>query len=213
MTDKLNDEEIQEENTSNISSVFPFVLDETEIFAYWNNVFTPEECERIIEYGNTKNLKDAIIYKNDNSPLVDESLRKAKTTFLYPYPDKDMIFVFERIREIVKVLNERFFNFDIYGFAEGLQFGRYDEGSFHAKHIDKTNAAIIRKLSVSIQLTDPEEYEGGDLSVFIDSNATRVGREQGKLILFPSYIVHEVSPITEGTRHSLVGWITGPNFK
>jgi len=73
----------------------------------------------------------------------------------------------------------------------------------------------VRKLSISIQLTDPEEYEGGELKLYDgdDKEAQVMDKTQGTLIIFPSYVLHEVMPITKGTRNSLVTWITGKQFK
>jgi PKHD-type hydroxylase len=68
-------------------------------------------------------------------------------------------------------------------------------------------------LSVSIQLTDPSEYEGGDLYLYDEDKGMLMNKSQGTLILFPSFVLHEVTPITKGERNSLVAWITGPNFK
>jgi PKHD-type hydroxylase len=72
---------------------------------------------------------------------------------------------------------------------------------------------VIRKLSLSIQLTDPKEYEGGELILYEDDKGTEMKKEQGTLVLFPSYILHEVKPVTKGERNSLVAWVTGKQFK
>jgi PKHD-type hydroxylase len=71
----------------------------------------------------------------------------------------------------------------------------------------------VRKLSISIQLTDPNEYEGGELYLYDDDKGTVMDKTQGTLILFPSYVLHEVVPVTKGTRNSLVTWVTGKQFK
>jgi PKHD-type hydroxylase len=70
----------------------------------------------------------------------------------------------------------------------------------------------IRKLSVIVQLTDPEEYEGCDLNLNVGSINT-MKKTQGSVIVFPSYVLHQVTPITKGTRHSLVAWLAGDPFK
>jgi PKHD-type hydroxylase len=71
----------------------------------------------------------------------------------------------------------------------------------------------IRKLSLTIQLSDPFSYNGGELHLFTGNEPTIIPKEQGKLISFPSYVLHEVTPVTKGERYSLVAWITGPQFK
>ena len=72
---------------------------------------------------------------------------------------------------------------------------------------------VIRKLSLTIQLTDPSKYEGGDLEIFQSHEPLKMGKEQGMAILFPSYVLHGVIPVTKGERCSLVGWFTGDPFK
>jgi PKHD-type hydroxylase len=64
-----------------------------------------------------------------------------------------------------------------------------------------------------VQLTDPDEYEGGELELCLGGEPFVVPREQGTLITFPSYVLHRVKPTTKGTRHSLVGWVTGRPFR
>ena len=71
----------------------------------------------------------------------------------------------------------------------------------------------VRKLSISVQLTNPEEYEGGELKLYFQDKGTVVDKTQGTLILFPSYVLHEVMPVTKGERNSLVTWVTGKQFK
>jgi PKHD-type hydroxylase len=71
----------------------------------------------------------------------------------------------------------------------------------------------VRKLSISIQLTNPDEYEGGELYLYQSDKGELMDKTQGTLIMFPSYVLHEVMPVTKGTRNSLVTWVTGKQFK
>ena len=66
---------------------------------------------------------------------------------------------------------------------------------------------------MSVQLTDPKKYVGGDLLLYDSDKPTLTTRDQGSLVLFPSYVLHEVTTITKGERNSLVAWITGKPFK
>lgn len=70
-----------------------------------------------------------------------------------------------------------------------------------------------RKLSMVIQLSDPSEYEGGELLLHLGNNPTRIERKKGLAVFFPSYILHEVTPVTKGERYSLVAWVHGKPFK
>jgi PKHD-type hydroxylase len=96
-----------------------------------------------------------------------------------------------------------------------LQYSIYQEGGFYKDHVDLLylSAMGIRKLSFSIMLTDPEEYEGGELLLKSSSFPIKTSNKKGTIVLFPSYVLHEVTPVTKGTRKTLVGWVLGPNFK
>jgi PKHD-type hydroxylase len=75
------------------------------------------------------------------------------------------------------------------------------------------NFVDIRKISFSIQLSDPKEYTGGDLKFFLLDNKYKIcPKERGSITFFPSNLFHEVTPITCGKRYSLVSWISGPNL-
>jgi len=70
-----------------------------------------------------------------------------------------------------------------------------------------------RKLSVVIQLSDPSEYDGGNLQFMLGNESENAKKEKGMLYAFPSWVLHRVTPVTEGTRRSLVIWLSGPKFK
>lgn len=87
-----------------------------------------------------------------------------------------------------------------------------DREDHYAWHTDMIRESIVRKLSFSIQLTDPTEYDGGDLQFMPEANDSKI-RHQGCMTIFPSFLTHRVSPVTRGVRHVIVGWIYGPEFK
>ncbi len=70
-----------------------------------------------------------------------------------------------------------------------------------------------RKLSMVLQLSDPSEYEGGDLELFTSANPIITKKQKGIIHAFPSYVMHRVTPVTKGVRKTLVVWIAGPRFK
>ena len=189
-----------------------FEQDFVENFAYAKQIFTKEECEKIIEFGKTKKNEIGQVSKNNND-VTDKTYRKSNIAWI-DNKDKEMEEIFLKLSGISLFLNEKFFNFDLNGFVEDLQFTEYlEKGSKYSWHIDKSEKQLVRKLSVVVQLTDPETYEGGQLQVKIDENSIDMASGQGDVIIFPSYILHQVTPITKGQRHSLVGWISGKPFK
>ena len=182
-----------------------FYLDKVNTYAYWEKAFTKEECEKIIKIAKDKDLIKGITKGQSNT-------RSSQISWLHSTDNLE--WVFRKITDIVLNLNDRFFQFNIFGLNEGLQFTNYKAPSDkYDKHIDRSLDFTIRKLSLSIQLTNPKEYKGGELFLYEDEKGTEMKKEQGTLILFPSYILHEVKPIIKGERNSLVSWVTGKQFK
>lgn len=97
-------------------------------------------------------------------------------------------------------------------FIEPYELKRYTTDDFFGKHGDSyfnLKANIDRKLTMSIQLSDESEYEGGMLSIL----GVKGSRKKGSVTIFPSYFPHEVFKISSGTRWSLIGWAWGPNWR
>jgi len=189
------------------STAWPFQVDSLEAWAYWDNAFTPEECKKIIDIGNKKGLV--------KGTTIGEKFKKIRDSNIsWLYPSDDLEWAYRRITDIILDLNSKYFKFDLYGLIEGFQFTHYKEpDGKYQKHVDKGLNCLIRKLSLSIQLSDPKTYKGGDFILYEGEKPILLPKEHGKLIAFPSYTLHEVKPVTKGERYSLVAWITGPQFK
>jgi PKHD-type hydroxylase len=190
------------------NSSWNFEIDQVNLYAFWNNAFSKKECQTIINIAKNKGLIKGTTF-NDNKT---KDVRDSKISWLYPVDKMD--WVFRRVTDITLNLNERFFKFDLFGLNEGFQFTNYEAPSGkYGKHVDRGMNMPVRKLSISIQLTNPEEYEGGELKLYEGDKGTIMDKTQGTLIMFPSYVLHEVMPVTKGTRNSLVTWVTGKQFK
>jgi len=182
-----------------------FHLDQVYSYAYTKKVFSKIECEKIIKIAKNEGL-----IKGNTRGKTD--VRLSNITWLYA--NDDLEWVFRKITDVVLFLNNKYFNFDIFWLNEGLQFTNYKAPSDkYEKHVDRAQGILVRKLSLSIQLTDPKDYEGGELFLYEDKKGLEMSKEQGTLVLFPSFILHEVKPVTKGERNSLVSWVTGKQFK
>jgi len=191
-----------------VNSSWNFEVDQINLYAFWNNAFSKEECQTIINIAKDKGLIKGTTKGNL------EDVRDSKISWLFPVDGID--WVFRRVTDITLNLNERFFKFDLFGLNEGFQFTNYQAPSGkYGKHVDRATNMSVRKLSISIQLTDPKEYEGGELKLYDgdDEEAITMDKAQGTLIIFPSFVLHEVMPVTKGERNSLVTWVTGKQFK
>jgi len=176
--------------------------------------FSEQECEKIIEIGESLKKENSGI-NVENKETSDKNVRDSIISWITP--TEEYIWIFEKIKQIVVTTNDQFFGFDLYGFYDSIQFTRYEAPSGkYNKHMDTSvnpNEQICRKLSITIQLSDPNDYEGGDLLVYTSSKKTPTNKKRGIITIFPSFMLHEVTPVTKGTRYSLVTWISGPAFR
>jgi PKHD-type hydroxylase len=178
-------------------------------WAFWENGFSPEDLDCIIDVCE----KFTPIVGEVNSGVV-EAVRKSKVAWVPTTPET--MFVFDKLAYIVRQLNGQFFGFDLHGFNEDLQFTVYgDDQDHYTWHIDKGNLnSAPRKLSIVLQLSNPEDYEGGDLQFNIGgSDIFTATKKRGLLYAFPSWVLHRVTPVTAGTRKTLVAWVSGPKFR
>jgi PKHD-type hydroxylase len=177
-------------------------------YAYWDNAFTTEELDKLQEIA--LQATGAPKVGNDGGQ-IDYNYRRCNISWLF-YKDNEWLY--SRLDSIISKLNYDIFRYDILGFKEGLQLSNYksEDSGFYDWHSD-IGSRFNRKLSLSLQLTDATEYEGGSLELSIDNNNIIIPKKRGYISVFPSFISHRVSPVTSGSRQSLVTWINGPNFK
>ena len=183
-----------------------------EAFVYATDCFTNEELQEIELLANKSTLQGAGTLENGN---FNEDYRRNKVSWI-PVDDESKNF-YSKLSGIVDQLNNRFYRYDLTE-IEDLQYAEYNSetNDCYKTHSDDGYAYnLFRKLSVSIQLSDETEYEGGDLKFYRHSlhDPVIAPKKKGTIIVFPSYVVHEVTPITKGTRKSLIAWIVGPRFK
>jgi len=178
-------------------------------FTTWQNGFSNEEIDEIIRIGEAGTKTLAVI----NVDSVDTSYRSTEVSWIHHTHESDWLY--GRIAYIIQNVNSQFYGFDIHGLCESLQFSVYTEDNkgHYDWHQDIGNTNSPRKLSIVIQLTDPSEYEGGDLEILSSREPSVINKQKGLAAVFPSYILHRVTPVTKGVRKTLVAWITGPKFR
>jgi PKHD-type hydroxylase len=132
------------------------------------------------------------------------------------YPEAGHEAVFETLAALVERINQESFGFDLLGFAEPVQYTVYEAPSVgYDWHCDMRDAPteVQRKLSLTVQLTDEEDYEGGDLEIREGDGVVVAPRGRGSVAAFPSWALHRVTPVTRGVRRCLVAWVGGPRFR
>ena len=185
----------------------------TVTFAVWPNAFTLAELDQIENYGDRLAPDEATVAADKAHEVVLEKVRVTRTAWLQPTAETRWIY--DRLEKVIRAINDRVYQFDLSGFSEPFQYSIYhgSENGHYGWHVDQGNIKTRRKLSISVQLTDPSHYEGCDLQ-FQAGNKIETGiRDRGAVIAFPSYVLHRVTPCTRGTRKALVAWTTGKQFK
>jgi PKHD-type hydroxylase len=182
-------------------------------------VFSDRQCDRIVELGSSLPSDDAGLEGAAGESTSDDSLRLSRTAWI-PY-DESSAWIYRKLALVADRANRRY-RFELTGFEEDLQFTSYDRpGAFYTWHQDGLDATVAnRKLSLVVQLSDPSQYEGGELEVFATAEHAHRGdpapdpsAARGTVVVFPSFELHRVCPLRSGVRHSLVSWVSGPPFR
>ncbi len=139
-----------------------------------------------------------------NSPSVSKRLGRCQG----PLEDE---WLRKRLGAIIGAANGTWWRLDLASLA--AQVVTYPAGASHPAHVDNVPGNAPWKLSVSIQLSEPDTYEGGDLRLYHRPNADVAPRALGSVIVYPAWTRHEVRPVTSGVRRALVAWATGPAFR
>jgi PKHD-type hydroxylase len=189
----------------------PYAAD-VEPFVWWENGFTEQELNWLQEQAIKADQQAQVGGGADGVTL--KQVRRSQISWLGKA--QDTAWVFEKLGHIASALNAQYYRFDLTGFGERLQLTNYDqsEQGMYGWHVDYGGkASPSRKLSLVLQLTDPSQYEGGNLQILTGGQPQNVRKQRGLVAAFPSYVLHQVTPVTSGNRQSLVAWISGPAFK
>jgi PKHD-type hydroxylase len=170
----------------------------------FTGIFSAEECQRIVSLSQHRRQRaGSMMYAKPNI---------RKSTIAWIDIQSDSQWLYEKIWGTFQAVN-RWFKFDLFGLVDEIQFTKYAVGDGFGWHLDAgAGQTSTRKLSMSVQLCDDVEYAGGDLELCACPQLDP-RRRLGTIIVFPSFLAHQVTPVTQGTRYSLVAWAHGPAFK
>jgi len=180
-------------------------------YYFFENGFTPEECDKIIEVAKSFPKQAATTVGDDLGNKVSE-YRKSEIAWLNQ--DPKTMWIYDKITEMAQVANSQMWNYDIWGYDDELQYTTYyDDGGHYDWHADLGPGISNRKLSCVVQLSEPTDYEGGDLQLNPGGGITTIPRKRGQVTFFSSFVLHRVTPVISGTRISLVSWLSGANYR
>ena len=211
----------------------------TNYFYYWESAIPPRICDMIVRYGKEQKKNEVTAITGglgrdrdlNKAPLTKDEikdLKKKRDSNIVWFNDR---WVYREIQPYVHQANKNAgwnFNWD---YSESCQFTIYKKGQYYDWHcdswdkpyaVDGPTKGKIRKLSVTVSLTDPKEYKGGELQFDFRQQDPDKPRDirtcteilpKGSLVVFPSFVWHRVKPVTKGIRHSLVVWNLGYPFQ
>lgn len=177
-------------------------------WAALQGAFSVAECARLLEMRARLDEGAGGLVLGKASDVV----RRSRLCWL---PETDeAAWAHRRLAEVAAAFNRDFFGFALDGFEEALQLARYGVGDFYDWHVDRGQGprACRRKLGISVQLSAPTAYDGGDIEINDGGTVVAGPREQGAAVAFAGFVLHRVSPVARGERHSLVAWLHGPAF-
>ena len=175
-------------------------------------LFTPDQCNQIIASGRAQKPQEAKV--GMNKPGGGTDTKKRVTTISW-IPFKEMGHMYQDLNLFIQKTNENHFGFGDIRVTENAQFTEYPEGGFYDWHMDcdvnMTHEPPVRKISMTVLLNDPSEFEGGHLELMAPGKFAEL--KQGHAICFASFLNHRVNPVTRGMRQSLVVWFGGKAFR
>lgn len=190
----------------------PHRLDVNYTNYYWfEKGFTPEELKTIEQMTSELEFEKAAIGQ-DNVSQTNDTYRKSSVKWC---PQNDnWEWVYSKLHNMISEANQSMWKLDLTHMRERIQYTEYYEGGGHYDwHMDcGIGIQNQRKVSVTVQLSHPDEYEGGNLEFNI-GNRISAPRAQGAAVIFPSFYLHRVTPVTKGTRKSFVLWVGGEPYR
>ncbi|MBE7638513.1 hypothetical protein GUA87_16770 [Sneathiella sp. P13V-1] len=183
---------------------------------YVNTVFTEEECDQILASLDEGKWEEAMVGGIEEVGKFTLE-RDKRSNYQQTVPVREDGFPLNRIAQEISAANSSIWRFDLGGFAEDdmpwvMDYCR--QGDHNDWHVDLgQKATASRKLGFSLQLTEGTDYEGGDLGFHRIKKDRKDLTKKGTLIVFPSFWLHQVAPMTKGARKVVVGWVHGPSFR
>ena len=175
-------------------------------------LFTPKQCQMIIDAGRRQPPQKAQVGMNKSEGKLDT---KKRVTTISWIPFKEMPEMYNDLNRFIQRANLNHFGFDDIQITENAQFTEYPEGGFYDWHMDcdvhMAHEPPVRKISMTLLLNDPSEFEGGHLEITAPGKFAVL--KQGHAITFASFLNHRVRPVTRGVRQSLVVWFGGKPFR
>ena len=176
--------------------------------SYFNNVLDESYIEKLLTFLKKNNL-------NPNSDSADGTINDELNRFCCKLPYHDITFnIYKNILECVIESNKKNYNLDL-SYFEHVDYCEYYKSITGLEwHIDiGPKSSNKRKLSFILFLNDANEYEGGNLEIWNDPDHYQIPNTKGGLVVFPSFLLHRLTPIKKGTRKVIIGHVSGTPYR
>ncbi len=190
------------------------------------NFLSSEKCDELVQ--EIKSKEQSTIGCVDDEKGGSQILKEVRTTteyYLLPqvdsefrpdYPNEDWTWLSKKLENMMNIVNNGVFHFDIKDTDGELKMIEYEKGGHYTWHADfNPGTCSLRKLVAIVQLTDPSEYEGGEVQFgFQDDDGKwfEMEKKKGSITFFPAFTSHRVKPITKGKRYVIQELFIGDHF-
>lgn len=188
-----------------------FTLTQNHPFISWENAFNEEQLRNIVQHLETLPKEIAAVGGTNENGVI----RRSNVAWV-ANKSPEAAEIYDTMAFVARSINSKFYGFDLSGFVEDMQYTVYDSDNqgHYTWHTDMSEESpSTRKLSLVLQLSSPDEYEGGELQTLTTSREQTVEQKLGMISAFPSWTLHRVTPVTKGIRRTLVVWVAGPQFR
>jgi PKHD-type hydroxylase len=200
--------------------VFPQNPQINQIDYYWfEKGFSNVEIRNVLRISKLYEFEQGLLQSeiDFNDGKKDEnSIRKSNIKWMAPEADKTEWIYYKLMQQALEA-NFNVWKFDLSHIKDAIQYTEYsgEEQGGYNWHIDMGPSPLNhRKISITVQLSDPDDYEGGDLEIWGGAvEPLKAPRQKGAVVMFPSYMLHRITPVTKGVRKSLVLWVGGSTFR
>lgn len=179
---------------------------------YWQTGFNSEELKTIDE--GIKKLK---LQKAQTAGNGKDDIRSSQIRWIPQ--NEEWWWLYNKLSDMIVTANNELWKFDLHSMPEQIQFTEYyaTENGHYTWHQDIGPGILSkRKISITVQLSDPSEYDGGVLEMWQggpQDSAVKAYKGAGSVFIFPSYMMHRVTPVTRGVRKSFVLWVGGSHYR
>lgn len=172
---------------------------------YGVDAFTPEECDRWLT-ADAPARPGTVGHTAQLAPEV----RSVAVQDLGPSLQHEWLY--ERLTAVARAVNAAWWDFEL-NHLDNIELLTYEEGGHYRPHVDWCAGHQTRKLSIVVMLTDPADYQGGQLLLSCGLGDGQAPVERGAVTVFPSWTLHAVTPVTAGVRRVGTCWVHGPAFR